>query len=133
EPGIRITLRDDLEDAGFQVTAVGRGDEAWEELQKHSYGMLITDIVMPGLDGLQLLEKAKTKFPGMFIVMITGNSSDVRSRKAVELGVNYYIEKPFNNEQLVLLSHEAAQKAELARRVEQQTSFQGMIGGSPAM
>lgn len=133
EPGIRITLRDDLEDAGFQVAAVGRGDEAWDELQKHPYGMLITDIVMPGLDGLQLLEKAKAKFPGMFIVMITGNSSDARNRRAVELGVNYYIEKPFNNEQLVLLAHEAAQKAELTRRVEQQTSYQGMVGGSPAM
>jgi len=133
EPGIRLTLKDDLEDAGYSVVAVGRGDEAWEELQKRPCDMLISDIVMPGLDGLKLLEKAKGLYPSLFVVMITGNSSDERNRRAVALGANYYLEKPFNNEQVVLLAREAERAAKLATEAKALTAYQSMVGNSRAM
>jgi DNA-binding NtrC family response regulator len=133
EPGIRITLSDDMADAGFDVTQAATGTQAWDLLQKRPYDMLVTDIVMPGMDGLELLTKARGLYPGIFVVMITGNSSDERNRRAVELGCNYYLEKPFNNEQVVLLAREAQSKAELAKRAAAQTSFQSLVGGSTAM
>lgn len=133
EPGIRLTLKDDLEEAGFECVAVGRGDEAWEAIQKRPVDMLISDIVMPGMDGLALLEHAKGLYPQLFVVMITGNSSDQRNRKAVALGANYYLEKPFNNEQVVLLAREADRATRLAKEAKALTSFQTMVGNSRAM
>ena len=63
EKGIRLTLGDDLSDAGHSVKAVDNGEAAWEELQRKPYDMLVSDIVMPGIDGLELLKRAKEKFP----------------------------------------------------------------------
>src|SRR5690606_4678692 len=133
EPGIRITLEDDLKEAGFAVSSAKSGTEAWEELQKRPFDMLVSDIVMPGMDGLALLEKAKALYPHLFVVMITGNSSDERNRRAVALGANYYLEKPFNNEQVVLLAREALRSAKLAQEAQALSSFQSMVGSSPAM
>lgn len=133
ERGIRLTLADDLEDAGHTVVAVERGDEALAKLEKKPYDLLISDIVMPGMEGLELLGKAKELYPALFTIMITGNSSDERNKRAIELGANYYIEKPFNNEQIVLLAREAQRSNELARKAEQQTSFQSLVGASQSM
>jgi len=138
EKGIRLTLGDDLEDAGYEVKTVEDGKAAWAELSAASasgkrYDMLISDIVMPGMDGIALLEKAREAQPDLFVIMITGNSSDARNKRAVELGCNYYIEKPFNNEQIVLLANEAADKLELKSRAEAQTHFQGLVGSSAPM
>lgn len=138
EKGIRLTLGDDLEDAGYDITAVEDGEKAWAELQKAverraPYDMLISDIVMPGLDGIALLERARELQPDLFVIMITGNSSDERNQRAVDLGCNYYIEKPFNNDQIVLLANEASQKTELRQRAEEQTHYQGLVGSSAPM
>lgn len=133
EKGIQLTLTDDLEDAGHSVKAVGRGDDALKELQKRPWDMLVADIVMPGMDGLALLEEARKLYPELFVIMITGNSSDERNKRAVALGANYYLEKPFNNEQIVLLAREAAKAQELAKKAAAQTSFQSLVGGSQAM
>ncbi|MCA8939765.1 MAG: sigma-54-dependent Fis family transcriptional regulator, partial [Planctomycetes bacterium] len=133
ERGIRMTLEDDLVDAGFEVSAVADGEAAWAAMQKHPFDMMVTDIVMPKLDGLDLLERVKREFPETFTVMITGNSSDQRSRRALELGVNYYLEKPFSNEQVVLLAREAQAKALLAKRIREKESIESLVGASKVM
>ena len=133
ERGIRMTLEDDLVDAGHTVSAVGDGEAAWRAMQKHEFDMLVADIVMPKMDGLELLENVRRDFPNVFTITITGNSSDERNRKAVALGVNYYLEKPFSNEQVVLLAREAEEKAKLAAKVRERTNFQSLVGGSPKM
>ena len=133
EKGIRLTLSDDLRDAGFEVVAVEDGARALKELEKRPFDVLVSDIVMPGLDGLALLEKAKNLYPGIFAVMITGNTSDGRNRRAVALGANYYIEKPFNNDQIVLLLSEARRTTALALQVQALGSFQSLVGASSGM
>ncbi len=133
EKGIRMTLADDLSDAGHQVKAVENGAEALLELEKGNYHALISDIVMPKLNGLELLEKAMALDPDLFVIMVTGNSSDQRNQKAVELGANYYIEKPFHNDQILLLIREAEEKRLLAQKAREVSGFQNLVGTSAGM
>ena len=73
ERSIAITLRDDLEEAGHRVTVVADGGKAHEELRARHYDLLITDIRMPGMDGISLLKAAKALDPALEVIVITGH------------------------------------------------------------
>jgi len=61
-----------LQKAGHEVTAVGRGDEAFRLLEEVEFDLLLTDIVMPGIDGIELARRAAELYPDMKIMFITG-------------------------------------------------------------
>lgn len=140
ERGIRLTLAEDLEEAGHVVTAVEDGEKAMQALQRETFDCLISDIVMPRLDGMSLLRFAREKFPDIIAIMITGNATTERAIEAMKLGAKDFVEKPFNNEKVVLLCEGYGQSQRTERKFEQlkevvKTEFKTdtLVGASPQM
>jgi CheY-like chemotaxis protein len=101
EKTIRMTLGDDLEAAGHQVTAVDDGREAADCVEKENFDVLITDIKMPGLTGIELLDRVKQKSSETEVILITGFGTIESAVEAMKLGAYDYILKPFLNEKVV--------------------------------
>jgi DNA-binding NtrC family response regulator len=100
-----ITLNnivDTLRDEGYDVIGTKDGNEAGLKLEKDHYDVLITDIKMPGLSGIDLLEKVKEKHPATEVILITGFGSIGSAVDAMRKGAYDYITKPFDLDELVL-------------------------------
>jgi len=99
----RLTLGDDLEAAGHEVKAVADGKEAFELIDKERFDVLVTDIKMPGVTGIELLAKAKDTAPDTEVILITGFGTIESAVEAMKLGAYDYILKPFLNEKILSL------------------------------
>lgn len=106
EPLFRDYLRMKMnwEAYGFKVCCEARnGKEALDEARKHHPHLSLIDINMPFMSGLDLAEQLKVRFPGMVIVFVTGHNEFDYVRQAVRLGVNDYLLKPFDREELAAM------------------------------
>ena len=81
--------------AEYEVDLAPGGQEALERLHREQYDLLITDLRMPGVDGLTLIREARRFMPQLPIVIITGYSTEASAIEAINLGVNGYLTKPF--------------------------------------
>jgi excisionase family DNA binding protein len=95
EAGIRELLSKSLALAEYDVEAVGDGRKALERLRAGSHDLLVTDLKMPGIDGLSLIRDAKRLAPDLPIIVITGYSTESSAIEAINLGVAGYLTKPF--------------------------------------
>lgn len=98
EPGIGLTLRDDLEDAGHKVLWAKTGSEALRALEDGWFDCLITDVRMPGGDGIDLLKRAKAKRPETEVLVMTAYATVEQAVEAMREGAFDYFQKPFLNE-----------------------------------
>lgn len=90
------------ESYGFEICAeAADGKDAWEKIPVSSPDVVLTDITMPYMNGLDLSEKIVEKYPNIAVVLITGNDEFEYARRAVKIGVCDYIVKPFEKEELV--------------------------------
>ncbi len=96
EEDVRIFLGDFFMDRDFDVLTAGSGEEALEIIEKKIPRVVLLDIMMPGMDGLQCLEKIKKKFPEISVVMITALKDEGRMAQAKKLGAHDYLVKPFS-------------------------------------
>ncbi|RMG61342.1 MAG: response regulator [Calditrichaeota bacterium] len=87
-------------DIDCQVVTASSGEEALERLAEGEFDLVITDLAMPGIDGLQLLSSIKQRTPRTHVIIITAYGSDERRDRAYELGADYYLEKPFDIHEL---------------------------------
>jgi len=83
---MRDSLKAWLEDEGFTVDMAASGPEALELLSKQAYQLMLTDIVMPGMDGVELLQKAKEDFPDLCVVMMTAYATVETAVEAMKIG-----------------------------------------------
>jgi YesN/AraC family two-component response regulator len=83
-----------------EVITASSGEEALEKLENEKFDLIITDIAMPGIDGLELLSIIKSKSPETKVIIITAYGTDEREEKAYEIGADKYIEKPFDISEL---------------------------------
>ncbi len=95
EAGIRDLLAKALALAEYDVDLAGGGAEALERLRRQHYDLVITDLKMPGVDGMTLIRDARRFLPQLPIIIITGYSTEASAIDAVNLGVNGYLTKPF--------------------------------------
>jgi excisionase family DNA binding protein len=95
EAGIRELLSKTLALAEYEVDLAPGGQEALERLRGFHYDLLITDLKMPGVDGLTLIREAHRFLPQLPIIIITGFSTEASAIEAINLGVNGYLTKPF--------------------------------------
>jgi len=95
--GIRTVIAEVLGDDGFDVTTAANGDEAWQKFEKESYEIVLTDIRMPLLDGLQLLQRIRTKTPMTCVLILTSFASVASSVQALKDGAFDYLIKPFES------------------------------------
>ncbi len=140
EPTIALTLGDDLRAEGFDVTVLADGKEALEQLSQRIFDCVITDVRLPGADGVQVLKAAKAARPETEVLMMTAYATVESAVEAMRLGADDFIQKPFLNAQLIerlrrlgrfraLLEENERLRAQL--RSDQ--GLPGVIGQSPAM
>jgi len=100
EAGTRATLSAILEDAGYEVTGLEKGTEARKMIRSHSFNVIITDIRLPDVGGLEILELAKEINPDVAVIMMTGYASIETAVNAVNEGAYAYFVKPINPDEI---------------------------------
>jgi two-component system response regulator HydG len=137
---VRESLKGWLEKFGFVVEAVEDGPTALERLDSEGFGLLFVDIKMPGMDGIELLKAVKEDQPDVMVVMITAHGSIESAIDAMKAGASDYLMKPFDPEDLDLLTQKLAQTKKIVdenRRLKEwyegSSRFQDLIGKSRAM
>jgi len=108
-------LKLSLEEEGWIVIGVNNGLEAWNRFEKEGYDLLIADIKMPGLDGLELLSRVKEEYPYIDVLIITGFASIESAVDAMKKGATDYITKPFNLDELRLKIQKIQDKSRLEK------------------
>jgi DNA-binding NtrC family response regulator len=101
EATIAVTLQDDLQECGYEVVHTPDGQEAVDRLSREAFDCVITDVRLPGADGLQVLQAAKKSRPDTEVLMMTGYATVEQAVEAMRLGADDYIQKPFLNEQVL--------------------------------
>jgi DNA-binding response OmpR family regulator len=92
---LRESMAEVLDKAGFSVTQASRGEEALEHLARKKFDLVLLDLVMPGLGGLELLDRIKDKAPRLPVIMITAFASVENAVAAMRQGASDYVTKPF--------------------------------------
>ena len=140
ETVIREGLRRVLEGEGFAVVACSGGHAALENIQQGEFDLIITDLKMPGMNGLELLRNVQILQPGIPVILITGYASVDTAVEAMKLGASDYLSKPFTPDVLMekvrnALSRRAHSPEDLLIRQEldQHSGFHRFIGASRQM
>jgi DNA-binding NtrC family response regulator len=137
----RLTLAEDLEDQGYQVSTAADGAEALEMLQAEPFDVVVADLKMPRLDGLELLKHIKRgPLAEVEVIIMTAYGSIPLAVEAVKLGAFDFVTKPFRNEEILPLITLLARRKQPAPAPAAPPSGavaasinQGIIGQSPAM
>jgi len=98
---IRRLQKIKLEKAGYQVFEAEDGLEAWNMIQDNNYSLIIIDVFLPKLDGFQLLENIQKQESSAKTIMLSGKSQEKDIKKAYNIGVDSYMTKPFDSDDLV--------------------------------
>ncbi len=139
EETIRIPLADALTGAGHHVQAVDRADEALAALDSEGWDLVVTDVRMPGGDGMSILRHARSVEGGPEVVMITGYATVSQAVEAMRAGAVTYVQKPFPHEAILELAERLGRLRRLEdenRRLRSEAGTRSawtMLGQSPAM
>src|SRR5262245_64764042 len=124
----------------YEPVAVSSAPEALSQLAGGSADVVLLDIVMPGIDGLQLLEEIRARHPTLAVVMLTATKTVKTAVDAMKLGAFDYLTKPFDVDELRLILDKATDNAALVREVEalrtevgRRYHLENIVGGSPGM
>lgn len=115
EPGIRESLRGLLEDDGFEVEAVESGEACLAVLERRAAGCVLLDVWLPGIDGIETLERIKAEWPDCAVVMISGHGTIETAVRATRLGALDFVEKPLSAERTLVAVRNALRHASLER------------------
>lgn len=120
----------------YRTTTVTDGAQALELVKAQRFDLLITDLVMDSIDGLELMAKTKKADPEIEVIIITGYASVDSAIEATKLGAFHYLQKPIRPDALINIVRQALEKRRLSRRVREleqasQTDLSKIIGNSP--
>jgi two-component system response regulator HydG len=140
EPLMRLSMVDALEAVGHDVVAAASGTEGIELVRKRAFDLVITDLRLPGADGLAVLKAAKEKHSQTEVVVITAHGSVETAVGAMKLGAFDYITKPFQMDELLLIVERAGtvvvlrkENQDLKEALEDKFSFGGILGSNTRM
>ncbi len=140
EPAVRTALRVNLGRAGFEVVLCERADEALDRLRESGADIVLSDIRMPGMDGLELLETLRPSHPDLPVVLMTGFGSVDTAVRAMKAGAFDYIIKPIEKDELIVVLERALEKRSLVAEVEklraevdERYGFENLVGATPAI
>jgi two-component system NtrC family response regulator len=129
-----------LEEEGFEALTANSGHEALEILDNSDVDLVLTDMKMPAMSGIELLENIKLKDPDLPVIMMTAHGTVEKAVEAMQKGAYSYILKPFDNERMVLYVNKAIamyrvvkENRQLRNVVSSQYSFGNIIGKSKGM
>jgi DNA-binding NtrC family response regulator len=126
-----------LSGEGYEISCARDGAEALRLLAEKPFDVGLIDLAMPGVDGLEVLNRAAELFPAIPLIMITGYATIDHAIQATRLGAYDFIEKPFNLDRLLLTLERALEKKKLLQTntwmAQEILSRYQMVGASPAM
>ena len=100
DKSVRTTFSSVLRKEGYRVTAVENGYEAIKAIDEESFDLALVDLRMPGLDGIEVLEKIKSRRPQTRVIIFTGYGSITTAVEAIRKGATDYLNKPFSPHEL---------------------------------
>jgi two-component system response regulator HydG len=139
DPGLRESLERTLTREGYRVVLASDGRAALERVQAGGIDLIVTDLRMPGLTGLELLRAAKAIMPNVDVILLTAFGTVEEAVKAMKDGAYDFLTKPFRREQLIKLVEKALERRDLIeqnkalkKQLEDIRAKGQMIGASPA-
>jgi two-component system NtrC family response regulator len=140
EPNYLIVLSELLRDEGFEVFTAPTGETGLAIVREVDLDMVISDMQMPGMDGMALLEEIKQFDEDLPVLIITAYAEVDKAVKAMQAGAFSYLAKPFSNDELIIsinkaVSHRSLLKENirLRKEIRERNSFGGMVGKNPRM
>ncbi len=140
EQSLREVLSIMLKRAGYAATTVADGEEAIEQLQKEIFDLVITDLRMPKVDGMEVLKAVKSASPETVVLIISAFATADSAVEAMKQGAYDYLTKPFQVDEVQLIIRNALEKRRLTaenillkREMASQSSFAQLVGQSDAM
>jgi DNA-binding NtrC family response regulator len=140
EPLMRLSVMDALEAVGCHVHAAATGTEGIEALHAKSFDVVITDLRLPGADGLAVLKAAKEKDPLTEVLVITAHGSVETAVGAMKMGAFDYVTKPFQMDELLLIVERVGavialrrENQDLKHQLEDKFCFNGILGANSHM
>ncbi len=140
EVNARTALAELLRDEGYAVETAADGFKALPKLDDFAPDLVLTDLKMPGMDGIDLMRKSRERDPERVVVVMTAYGAVDTAVSAMREGAADYLTKPINVEELSLVLERAlerrrlrAEAGQLRERLSQRHRIQNIVGGSPAM
>jgi DNA-binding NtrC family response regulator len=140
EPLMRLSMVDALETIGHDVEAAASGTEGLDAVRRQPFDLVITDLRLPGADGLTVLTATKEQAPHTEVVVITAHGSVETAVGAMKLGAFDYVTKPFQMDELLLIVERVGRVVALRREnqdlkeaLEDKFSFGGILGSNNHM
>lgn len=113
EAPIRETLKEILEYENFEVTLAENGEKAWQIIQKNDFDVILCDVKMPGIDGVELLERVQALKPEIPMVMISGHGNVEMAIESTKKGAYDFITKPPDLNRLLITLRNAIDRNNL--------------------
>ena len=140
EPAMLDSLRLNLQSHGYDVSTAETAEQGLKLAESSHFDIALTDLQLPDLDGIGVLRQLKEIAPDIEVIVITGYGSVSNAVEATKAGAFYFVEKPFDFEQLLILIEKAierrglvAETKELRGHLSNRASYHNIIGGSKAM
>ena len=133
-------VAESLERVGYDCVVATSGGEGLRLIEEQVFDIIITDLIMEGVGGLEVLAKAKRELPDAEVVILTGHSTIKTAVTAMQAGASTYLTKPLDINELRTVADKASQSQrlqrsniELQKQLNEKFGFEGVIGNSPAM
>jgi DNA-binding NtrC family response regulator len=140
DENLRWVTQTQLEDAGYQVMTVPNGEAALSVLDKQRPSLVLTDLKMPGMSGLDLLQRIRTQEPDLPVIMMTAFGTIQSAVQAVKAGAYDYLTKPIDQEDLLLVVNRALERQKLVEEVtnlrqnlDRKYGFENILGHSESL
>lgn len=129
-----------LEEEGLEVEIALSGAEAFAKMRENPFDIVITDLKMPGIDGMEVLRTLKKEYPDTIVIMITGFSTVETAVEAMKLGAFDYIPKPFTPDEVTIVVKKAIEQKNLLlenlylrQELQEKYGFHNIVGKSKKM
>lgn len=140
EPNYLVVLSELLKDEGFEVFTASDGTAGLKIVEDVDLDVVITDMQMPGMNGMEFLKKIKEKFSDLPVIVVTAFAEVEKAVEAMSSGAYNYLAKPFSNEELIITLRKAGHHYSLIREntrlrdeIRGKSGFSGMVGKNPKM
>jgi DNA-binding NtrC family response regulator len=117
EPDMLIFLKRFFKRKGYAVTAVASAKEAWGALSQTEYDLVLSDLILEGMSGMELLKKSRAIDGGLPFVILTGAGTIESAVEAIKLGAFHYVTKPFKRQELEITVRRAVEYGMMHRRI----------------
>ena len=124
-------LRRILEKQGYRVSSYTHPEGALKQMEEKGYDLVVTDMKMPGMDGMDLMIAIKTRFPATEVIMMSGYATIDNAIEATREGAFHYLEKPFTPEQFLETVEKALEQQRLRAQVIQEKDEATAGGARP--